>query len=133
MCFVIDDSLRYILINYLHTLLGKWFISNKQESCDQTCNRVGLICSEDVLKQHNREVDSCDELKILVASLTGINASNCNRNHKARADVPNFDGKTVYISSKGRSRRSYDCTKSPSQPSKRRLCFCHRKYHFTLS
>ena len=130
MCFVIN-SIRYVLINCLYTLLGKWFISNEQESCDQTCNRVGLICSEDELRQHNREVDSCDEVKYLVASLTGINASNCNRDHRARSDVPNFDGKTVYNSKRSRSRTSYDCTKSPSQPSKRRLCFCHRNYHFT--
>ena len=123
-------SIRYFSINYLYTLLGKWFISKEKNSCDQTCNGVGLICSEDELRQHNREVATCNKVKNLAFSLTGISAIHCNRNHKARSDVPNFDGKTVFKSAKSRSRRSYNCTSSPPQPSKRRLCFCHRKYQF---
>ena len=112
--------------------LDRWVIAKPDNSCDEACQEIGKVCSEGELKRQNSQVDGCKKLQILIRDVEGLNVTNCNSDFPTHPDVPNLNPekpKTLLVSGRYRNKNTFDCSKTPSPANKRRICYCHGRYH----
>lgn len=104
-----------------------WIIAQPSDNCDEACKQRGLVCSEQELKKHNEEVDSCEELKTLLKRLGDLEMQSCDVKNGARKGAPALNTKKsiIFASSIDRPLSSYNCKHSTRAEDKRRICFCH--------
>jgi len=102
----------------------EWRVGALGESCDATCEGVGLSCSEDYLKESNPEFDFVS----MMEELTG-EACKAIKGPKQNKAAP-------YINTKGKcmlkdSSSTFTCEQASS--TKQRVCACSRVNHVSRS
>ena len=93
-------------------------------NCDDTCNRVGLTCSEDELLRHNSDVDSSKKLIRLIERLRGtVSVDSCFGGYGSTSAVPVFTNGFCSHSEPFRQASTFNCSARPAH-NYQRLCFC---------
>jgi len=112
------------------TLKEGWYDGGERRSCDEGCQAVGLVCTEEQLFAHNHEVDSTQKIMDLVAELGGSTyAQHCDQMFGTADDVPNWSLGVCHGSSPSRALATWSCSARPRgfhpERPKHRLCYCH--------
>lgn len=105
-----------------------WFDAGTDRSCDEGCAAVGLVCTEEALFAHNKDVDSSAEVLASIRKAGGhTSAAQCDTTYGRDPDVPQWGSDVCERSSMKRSRSSVSCAARPSKSGegRHRLCFCH--------
>jgi len=112
-----------------------WYIGDPEANCDATCQKNGLVCTENVMKAHNGEVDSPEKVLSLIKSLgEEFTATSC-WGDQGYPDTPLFTkqsnngyGKPFCLSSS--PNKDVSCSFNPGgdndNEGKQRLCYCNK-------
>ncbi|KAK3232874.1 hypothetical protein CYMTET_56798 [Cymbomonas tetramitiformis] len=115
---------------YCHAAYAEgWYDGGFEKSCDDGCDAVGLVCTEEQFYAHNDEVDTSAEVLALIAHVGGYTTdTNCEDTFGTSTDVPNWraDGTICHRSSAERALSTFNCARA--QALKHRLCYCHAAY-----
>ena len=118
--------------------LGNWFLADPQENCEHTCKNNNLVCSEDQLRLHDRDVDDLNIINVLTDMEVWMNTARClpSNDFTITSDYDAADFPLIvtgihwkcYHSVPGRPKNKFDCLRKPTATStnknKRRLCYC---------
>lgn len=104
-----------------------WYDGGEDQSCDQGCAAVGLVCTEEQLSAHNSDVDTSEKVKALISAVAGVTTDDsCSGDYGTSKGVPNWTP-TACCHSTDRSFSTFDCAKTPTAGrEKHRLCYCHK-------
>ena len=110
-----------------------WLLGGLAQSCTAACSNSGLECTEQMLFDHNSDVDSDAKMKTLVKNVMKIPSWSkissdavCGPEYSSNNDVPILASHQCYRSSVNRTLSSFRCdTKAPTNGDKHRVCWCH--------
>jgi len=105
-----------------------WYDGGERMSCDEGCNALGLVCTEEQLLAHNGDVDTTDKVLQKIAEVGGkTNIGVCDPQWGEADDVPNWSAGGCHESSPSRAISTFNCAATPRGGliPKHRLCYCH--------
>jgi len=105
-----------------------WYDAGPQKTCDEGCQAVGLVCTEEQLRAHNSDVDSPGKVRTLIRQVGGKTlARKCDQTWGSEDDVPNWWLGGCHGSVASRPSSSFSCAARPRGTllPKHRLCYCH--------
>ena len=115
----------YIIISCY--VLGDWYLADADTSCTDTCSNYNLQCSEDEFYKNNDDVDSSEEVLVLLQRF-GITTPPNSCGGAITKFYPIYGTVWCGYSLSSRSVSTFDCGASPTSNGankKRRLCWCH--------
>jgi len=105
-----------------------WYDGGAQKTCDEGCQAVGLVCTEEQLRAHNADVDTPEKVRGLIGQVEGKTwARACDQTWGSADDVPNWWLGGCHASEASRRASTFDCAARPRGTllPKHRLCYCH--------
>lgn len=100
----------------------RWVLAGPSMSCDEGCAAVGRECSVAPAHLRNSEIDSDEEMNIVLRGL-GSECLGFAHQFGSNTDVPlQSQSGTCYVSASTRSEESWSCSRASHN--KRRLCTC---------
>lgn len=110
-----------------------WYDSGARKSCDEGCEALGLVCTEEQLLAHNGDVDTSEEVLRMIRDVAGgtgdadVQLGICDPQWGEADDVPNWSAGGCHQSSSSRALSTFNCAVAPrgGWQAKHRLCYCH--------